>query len=117
MWRSNFIRRIKISRNYWCTKQFKTVSILCRGSNQLVLDETERSLHDALCVVRSIVKRKAMVPGGSAPETEIAVKLTELANKTQGFKSYCFKAFSDALEVIPYTLAENAGLKPIEIVT
>ena len=95
----------------------KTVSILCRGSNQLVLDETERSLHDALCVMRSIIKRKAMVPGGSAPETEIAVKLTELANKTQGFKSYCYKAFADALEVIPYTLAENAGLKPVEIVT
>ena len=95
----------------------KTVSILCRGSNQLVLDETERSLHDALCVVRSIIKRKAMVPGGSAPETEIAVKLAELANKTQGFKSYCLKAFADALEVIPYTLAENAGLKPVEIVT
>ena len=99
------------------SNEAKTVSILCRGSNQLILDETERSLHDALCVVRSIIKRKAMVPGGSAPETEIAVKLTELANKTQGFKSYCFKAFSDALEVIPYTLAENAGLKPVEIVT
>ena len=95
----------------------KTVSILCRGSNQLVLDETERSLHDALCVVRSIIKRKAMIPGGSAPETEVAVKLTNLANETQGFKSYCFKAFADALEVIPYTLAENAGLKPVEIVT
>ena len=95
----------------------KTVSILCRGSNQLVLDETERSLHDALCVMRSIIKRKAMVPGGSAPETEIAVKLTDLANKTQGFKSYCLKAFAEALEVIPYTLAENAGLKPVEIVT
>ena len=95
----------------------KTVSILCRGSNQLVLDETERSLHDALCVIRSIIKRKAMIPGGSAPETEIAVKLTNLANETQGFKSYCFKGFADALEVIPYTLAENAGLKPVEIVT
>ena len=95
----------------------KTVSILCRGSNQLVLDETERSLHDALCVVRSIIKRKAMVPGGSAPETEIAVRLSKLANETQGFKSYCYKGFADALEVIPYTLAENAGLKPVEIVT
>jgi len=95
----------------------KTVSILCRGSNQLVLDETERSLHDALCVVRSIIKRKAMIPGGSAPETEIAVKLTELSSEIQGFKSYCFKAFAEALEVIPYTLAENAGLKPVEIVT
>ena len=99
------------------SNESKTVSILCRGSNQLVLDETERSLHDALCVVRSIIKRKAMVPGGSAPETEIAVKLDEIANKTQGFKSYCLKAFSEALEVIPYTLAENAGLKPVEIVT
>lgn len=95
----------------------KTVSILCRGSNGLVLDETERSLHDALCVVRSIVKRKAMLPGGSAPETEIAVQLTQLANQTQGFKSYCYKAFAEALEVIPYTLAENAGLKPVDIVT
>jgi len=95
----------------------KTVSILCRGSNQLVLDETERSLHDALCVVRSIIKRRAMVPGGSAPETEIAVKLYELSLNTQGLMQYCFKAFADALEVIPYTLAENAGLKPVEIVT
>ena len=95
----------------------KTVSILCRGSNALVLEETERSLHDALCVVRSIVKRKAMLPGGSAPETEIAVQLTSLANQTQGFKSYCLKAFAEALEVIPYTLAENAGLKPVDIVT
>lgn len=95
----------------------KTVSILCRGSNQLVLDETERSLHDALCVVRSIIKRKAMLPGGSAPETEISVKLSKLANETQGFKSYCLKGFADALEVIPYTLAENAGLKPVDIVT
>ena len=95
----------------------KTVSILVRGSNHLLLDEAERSLHDALCVVRSIVKRKSMVPGGSAPETEIAVKLTELSSSIEGFKSYCIKAFADALEVIPYTLAENAGLNPINIVT
>ena len=88
---------------------------LSEGSK--IVEITERSLHDALCVVRSIIKRKAMVPGGSAPETEIAVKLTNLANETQGFKSYCFKGFADALEVIPYTLAENAGLKPVEIVT
>ena len=95
----------------------KTISILCRGSNSLVLDETERSLHDALCVCRSIVKRRAMLPGGSAPETEIAVKIMNMSNEISGFKSYCFKAFAEALEVIPYTLAENAGLKPVEIVT
>lgn len=54
-----------------------TISILLRGSNQLVLDEAERSLHDALCVVRSLVKRRAIIYGGSAPEMEISHKLRE----------------------------------------
>jgi T-complex protein 1 subunit delta len=95
----------------------KTVSILVRGSNHLLLDEAERSLRDALCVVRSIVKRKAILPGGGAPETEIAVRLQEYATTVQGMKSYCIRAFAEALEIIPYTLAENAGLNPINIVT
>ena len=58
-----------------------------------------------------------MLPGGSAPETEVAVKLTGMSSSFEGFKSYCVKAFAEALEVIPYTLAENAGLNPINIVT
>jgi T-complex protein 1 subunit delta len=95
----------------------KTVSILVRGSNHLLLDETERCLRDALCVVRSIVKRRAILPGGGAPETEIAVKLQEYSTSIQGMKSYCVRAFAEALEIIPYTLAENAGLNPINIVT
>jgi T-complex protein 1 subunit delta len=95
----------------------KTVSILCRGSNHLLLDEAERSLHDALCVVRSIVKRRSILPGGGAPETEVSVQLHELSTSVTGLKSYCVKAFADALEIIPYTLAENAGLNPINIVT
>jgi len=52
--------------------QAKTVTILCRGSNQLVLDETERSIHDALCVVRSLVKSRGLIPGGGAPEIRIS---------------------------------------------
>jgi len=95
----------------------KTVSILVRGSNHLLLDEAERSLRDALCVVRSIVKRRAILPGGGAPETEIAVKLQELSSSVSGLKSYSVRAFAEALEIIPYTLAENAGLNPINIVT
>jgi T-complex protein 1 subunit delta len=95
----------------------KTVSILCRGSNHLLLDEAERSLRDALCVVRSIVKRRAILPGGGAPETEIAVRLQELSSSIHGMKSYCVRAFAEALEIIPFTLAENAGLNPINIVT
>jgi T-complex protein 1 subunit delta len=53
----------------------KTVSILLRGSNQLVMDEAERSLHDALCVVRALVKKRAMLPGGASVEMEVAQKL------------------------------------------
>jgi len=95
----------------------QTVSILVRGSNHLLLDEAERSLRDALCVVRSIVKRKAILAGGGAPEIEISVRLQELSTTIHGLKSYCVRAFAEALEIIPYTLAENAGLNPINIVT
>lgn len=53
----------------------RTASILVRGSNTLLLDEADRSIHDALCVVRSLVKKKALLPGGGAPEAEISVRL------------------------------------------
>lgn len=58
-----------------CPAQNKTVSILVRGSNQLVLEEAERSLHDALCVVRALVKKRFLVPGGAAVEMEVSQKL------------------------------------------
>jgi T-complex protein 1 subunit delta len=93
------------------------VSVLVRGTNLLTLDETERSLHDALCVVRSLVKTRAMLPGGGAPEMELAVELVKWARSLPGEEAYCVKAFAEALEVIPYTLAENAGLQPVEVVT
>jgi len=95
----------------------KTVSVLLRGSNKLVLDEAERSLHDALCVIRCLVKKRALIAGGGAPETEMSLKLMEHARGLSGMEQYCFRAFAEALELIPYTLAENAGLNPIETVT
>jgi len=95
----------------------QTVSILCRGSNALMLDECERSVHDALCVIRSLVKCKYVVPGGGAPEIELSLQLANYAKTVGGQASYCIRAFAEALEVIPYTLAENAGLSPIAIVT
>ncbi len=58
-----------------------------------------------------------MVPGGAAVETEIAMKVLDKSQKIPGFKSYCYRAFAEALEVIPYTLSENAGLNPIKMVT
>lgn len=115
----------------------KTVSVLVRGSNRLMLEEAERSVHDSLCVVRCLVKQKCvvhpawarlpaiadclccryMIGGGGAPETEIALRLSKYADTISGMESYCIRAFADALEIVPYTLAENAGLHPIQIVT
>ncbi|CAF1057092.1 unnamed protein product [Brachionus calyciflorus] len=95
----------------------KTVSVLVRGVNRLVIDEADRSIHDALCVIRCLVKEKALIAGGGAPEIELAIRLSEYANTLSGMEQYCFKAFAEALEVVPYTLAENAGLNPIATVT
>lgn len=95
----------------------RTVSIIVRGSNKLMLEEAARSLHDALCVIRCLVKKRFIIAGGGAPETELSLKLMEVANGLAGADAYCFRAYAEALEVIPYTLAENAGLNPIATVT
>ncbi|WOK97773.1 T-complex protein 1 subunit delta [Canna indica] len=95
----------------------RTTTVLVRGSNQLVIDEAERSLHDALCVVRCLVNKRFLIAGGGAPEIEMSRQLGTWAKELQGMESYCIKELADALEVIPYTLSENAGLNPITIVT
>lgn len=95
----------------------RTVSVLLRGANGLVLEEAERSLHDALCVVRCLVKKRALIAGGGAPEIEASRQLLGYAKTLTGMDAYCFQAFAEALEVIPVTLAENAGLNPVAIVT
>ncbi|CAO2640814.1 T-complex protein 1 subunit delta [Lemmus lemmus] len=100
-----------------CTSPGRTVTIVVRGSNKLVIEEAERSIHDALCVVRCLVKKRALIAGGGAPEIELALRLTEYSRTLSGMESYCVRAFADALEVIPSTLAENAGLNPISTVT
>jgi T-complex protein 1 subunit delta len=99
------------------TTRKPTVTILLRGSNEFVLAEASRSLHDALCVVRSIVRERFLIAGGGAAETYASYRLREYAATLAGKDAYCVAAFADALEVIPYTLAENAGMKPIEVVT
>lgn len=95
----------------------RTVTVLVRGSNKLVLEEAARSLHDALCVIRCLVKKRALIAGGGAPEIELALRLAAHAQTLEGVDSYCCRAYADALEVIPSTLAENAGLNPIQTVT
>ena len=108
---------IKISGIQATANQSKTVNILLRGSNKMVLEEAERSIHDALCVIRCLVKKPLLIPGGGAPEIEVAYRLAEVSRTLTGLKAVCFRAFADALEVVPFTLAENAGLPPIYTVT
>lgn len=95
----------------------KTASVLVRASNNLMLDEAERSLHDALCVVRCLVKKRAIVAGGGATEMELSRRLYSWAQTLHGVEQLCVKAVAEALEVIPYTLAENAGLHPLKVIT
>lgn len=94
-----------------------TVSIVCRGANNLIVDETDRSIHDALCVIRCLVKEPALIAGGGAPEIEVSRTLMREARALSGTEAFCWKEFAEALEVIPTTLAENAGLNSINVVT
>ena len=79
----------------------------------MIIDEADRSLHDALCVVRCLVKKSSIVPGGAAVEMEIAQKLMILSRDVFGTDQNCVRTYAEALEIVPYTLAENAGLDPI----
>ena len=91
------------------------VTILLRGGTELVVDEEERSIHDALCVVRNVIRDGHIVYGGGSIEIAIANKLQEYATTLPGREQLAIQAFAQALEVIPRTLAENTGLDPIDI--
>jgi thermosome len=94
-------------------KNPKAVSILVRGGTERVVDEAERAVHDALCVVRDVIVEPLVVAGGGAPEAEVAKMLRGYAQKLSGKDQLAVQAYAEALEVIPLTLAENAGMDPI----
>jgi thermosome len=91
----------------------KAVSILVRGGTERVVDEAERAIHDALCVVRDVVIDPRVVAGGGASETELAKQLRTYSQKLKGKEQLAIQAYAEALEAIPMTLAENAGMDPI----
>jgi len=96
-------------------KNPRAVSILIRGGTELVVEEAERSLHDALCVIKAVVEDGRVVAGGGAPEIEVAKRLREYAETLSGREQLAVRQFAEAVEVVPKTLAENAGLDPIDI--
>ncbi|KAH0573879.1 TCP-1 chaperonin subunit epsilon [Spironucleus salmonicida] len=87
-------------------------TLFIRGGNALILDEAERSLHDAMCVVRNLVRDPRVVCGGGAAEIYCSLKILEFLS--QGTEQYAMRAFSEALESIPLNLARNSGLNPIQ---
>ena len=93
------------------------VAILIRGGTQRILDEAERSIHDALCVVRDVVKEPKIVAGGGAPEEEVGRALRKYADTLPGKEQLAVLGFANAIEIIPMTLAENAGLDTIDILS
>jgi len=97
-------------------KNPKAVTILIRGGSDRFVDEAERSLHDAKCVVRNVIQDPWLVAGGGAPEVEVAMRLKEYARGFSGREQLAIMRFAEALEEIPLTLAENSGLDPVDII-
>ncbi len=96
-------------------KNPKAVTIMIRGGSEHVVDEAERSLHDALCVVRNALEDGKIVAGGGAPEAELSKRLKDYGRKVGGREQLAVTAFAEALEAIPVAIAQNAGLDPINI--
>jgi len=98
-------------------KNPRSVAILIRGGTERIVDEAERSIHDALCVAKDVVEEPKVVAGGGAPELEMAKELKAYAETLPGREQLAVMSFAEALESIPITLAENAGLDPIDIIS
>ncbi|KAH9828462.1 T-complex protein 1 subunit epsilon [Teratosphaeria destructans] len=92
----------------------RAVTAFIRGSNKMIIDEAKRSLHDALCVVRNLVKDNRIVYGGGAAEIACSLAVEKAALQEPGLQQYSMRAFADALDAVPMALAENSGLSPIE---
>ena len=93
------------------------VTIMVRGGNKMIVDEAKRCLHDALCVVRNLIKDSRVVYGGGCAELMSSLEIMKVVDKEPSVEQYAMKAFADALEEISNALAENSGLSPIETTT
>lgn len=95
----------------------KACTILLRGPSKDILNEIERNLQDAMSVARNVIFHPRLSPGGGAVEMAVSVKLSQLARSIEGVQQWPYKAVADAMEVIPRTLAQNAGTSPIRVLT
>ena len=97
-------------------KNPKAISLIIRGGTEHVVEEVDRAMHDALRVVGITIEDGKAVPGGGAPEIELSLRLAGYASSVGGREQLAIEAFAQAMEVIPWALAENAGLDAMDVV-
>jgi thermosome len=118
---ADLVEERKVETDKWVfvegCKNPKSVTILIRGGSQRVVDEAERSVHDALMVTKDVLEKPLIVAGGGSPESYTAGKLREWSNSLSGREQLAAEKFAESLEVIPLLLAENAGMDPIDTLT
>jgi len=116
--KAQIVEERKVEEDKWVfiegCKNPKATTILVRGATQRVTDEAERSMHDALMVVKDVIEHPSIVVGGGAPEAELSFQLREWANSLSGREQLAVQKYADALESIPLALAQNAGMDPID---
>ena len=115
---SDLVHQKKVESDKWVfvegCRNPQSVTLLIRGGSQRVVDEVDRSIHDALMVVKDVIERPAIVAGGGAPEALLAAFLKDWSESFDGRQQLAIKKFAEALEIIPLTIAENAGMDPID---
>lgn len=115
---AEFAHQKKVESDKWVfiegCKHPQSVTLLIRGGTQRVIDEVDRSIHDSLMVVKDVIEKPAIVAGGGAPEAFAASLLKDWADNFDGREQLAIKKYAEALETIPLTIAENAGMDPID---
>ncbi len=115
---ANLVHQKKVEADKWVfvegCKNPRSISVLIRGGSQRVIDEVDRSMHDAFMVVKDVIEKPAIVAGGGAPEAYVASVLKDWSDSFEGREQLAIKKFAESLEVIPLTIAENAGMDPID---
>ena len=118
---ADLVEERKVETDKWVfiegCKHPKSVTILIRGGSQRVVDEADRSLHDALMVTKDVMEKPYIVAGGGSPESYVAGKLRDWSSTLSGREQLAADKFAESLEVIPLALAENAGMDPIDTLT
>jgi len=117
---AEIVHQKKVESDKWVfiegCKNPRSVTVLIRGGSQRVVDEVDRSLHDALMVVKDVVEKPSIVAGGGSPEAYLSTELNEWAGSYDGREQLAMKQYAEALETIPLTIAENAGMDPIDTI-